>query len=75
MKARDIKRLEKVAEHYEKILALLSDTYDSVYMSPTEYIHPGGITTLKLIKDMIDEAIVQKNWVKAKTKQLKDNNS
>lgn len=74
MKARDIKRLERVAEHYEKIVNLLSDTYDSVDDSPTEYLYPGSITALKLVKDMLDEAIVQKNWVKAKAKQLKDNN-
>lgn len=73
MKARDIKRLEKVAVHYEKIVDLLCDTYDSLDDSPTEYLYPGSITALKLVKDMIDEAIVQKNWVKAKTKQLKEN--
>lgn len=56
-------------------MALLDTTYDSVEDGPTEYLYSGSesVTVLHLVKDMLDEAIVQKNWVRAKAKQLKEN--
>lgn len=70
MKVRDIRRLVKAGEYYDKIVELLDKAYDSVEDGPEERICNGQMTTCQLVRDMLRDAAENRDWIKAKAKLL-----
>ena len=46
MKEKTVKKLEKVVDHYDKIVDLLYKIYEEAYASDTEYLEGIPFTTL-----------------------------
>lgn len=74
MKQSDIRRLEKVATLYDNIVELLDKTYDSIEKDDYEFITLGHteITTLELVRGMLNDARNEKVWIRGKISIFKE---
>ena len=72
MKQTDIKRLEKAAELYRKIEAVLDKACDSIESQPTEYFYGGEQTTYRLVKEMYESAIRERRYIEGKVNAFKE---
>ncbi len=71
MKQIDIKRLERVAELYKRIEAVLDKACDSIDNKPIEYFYRGDCTTLHLVKEMYSTAIKEHHYIEGKIRAFK----
>ena len=71
MKKTDLKRLEKAAEHYNKILKLLLEAEESIWRGDTER-SPNGESTLYQVRQMRVSATNERTYLNGKIHAYKE---
>jgi len=77
MKQSDIKRLEKVVEHYRKIEELLDKAYDSIEKGNIEYLEFADqartqISTSRMTADILKDTATIRSWLEGRIKMIKE---
>ena len=69
MKEKTVKKLEKVADHYDKIVALLDQIYEEAYASDTEYLE--GIPFTSVAREWLRDVETDRSFFRYKATLLR----
>ena len=75
MKQKDIKRLERAIQYYEKVEHCLEEAYDSLGNQPTEhfqYTESSSDTVTHLVHEMLVDAIQSRKYIEGKVRVFKE---
>ena len=71
MKKTDIKRLEKAAEHYDKVVQLLVQAEESIWRGDTERF-PDGVSTYYIVSEFRKNAADERSMLRFKINAFKE---
>ena len=69
MKEKTVKKLEKVVDHYDKIVDLLYKIYEETYASDTEYLE--GIPFTTLTREWLRDVVADRLFFRSKATLLR----